>query len=97
MKIKPNLFLYARLFAALCAMLVCAKATLAGEVTLEDNSILIAFDRDSGALIRLENKSTRWVIERRPELGVSFRLFAPLPNRRYNPSRPRAKATTPWK
>ena len=33
----------------------------------------------------MEDKSTHWVIERRPELGVSFRLFAPLPDRRYNP------------
>jgi hypothetical protein len=57
----------------------------AGEVTLEDDSLRVAFDTDSGALTRLENKTTHWVIERRPELGVSFRLFAPLPNRRWNP------------
>lgn len=45
----------------------------------------VAFDRDSGALSRLENKTTHWVIERRPDLGVAFRLFAPLPGRRWNP------------
>jgi len=33
----------------------------------------------------MESKLRHWVIERRPELGVSFRLFAPLPERRYNP------------
>jgi hypothetical protein len=75
-----------RLLAALC--LVTASAGLsafADEVTLEDNSILVAFDSDSGALTRLEDKAAHWTIERRHELGVSFRLFAPLPNRRYNP------------
>jgi len=57
----------------------------AGDVTLQDGSVLVAFDSNSGALTRLEDKSSNWVLERRPELGVSFRLFAPLPNRRYNP------------
>jgi len=57
----------------------------AGDVTLEDNSVLVSFDSDSGALTRFEDKTAHWLIERRPEFGVSFRLFAPLPNRRYNP------------
>lgn len=47
--------------------------------------MLAAFDSDSGALIRMEGKLKHWVIERRPELGASFRLFAPRPERRYNP------------
>lgn len=55
------------------------------EVILQDEKLLVAFDSDTGALTRIENKSTHWIIERRPELGVSFRLFAPLPERRYNP------------
>ena len=42
------------------------------------------FNSESGALIRMENKATHWIIERRPELGISFRLFVPLLNRRYN-------------
>ncbi len=62
-----------------------AQSVRAGEVTLEDDSLRVSFDLDSGALTRLENKTTHWVIERRPELGASFRLFAPLPTRRYNP------------
>jgi hypothetical protein len=49
---------------------------LGGELTLKDNSLLVSFDTDSGALTRLENQSTHWVIEQRPELGVSFRLNA---------------------
>ncbi len=42
------------------------------------------FDAQSGALTRMERKSPRWAIQRRPELGVSFRLFVPLPHRRDN-------------
>lgn len=52
---------------------------------LQDNALSVSFDSDSGALTRFEDKSAHWVIERRPEFGVSFRLFAPLPTRRYNP------------
>lgn len=66
-------------------LLLPRHAAFADEVTLEDNSLLVAFDSDSGALTRLVDKTTGWVIERRPELGVSFRLFAPLPDRRWNP------------
>jgi hypothetical protein len=85
MNIKLKASLPAWLLAAMCLLVVSGKAAPAGEVTLEDNSILAAFDSDSGALTRMENKSTHWIIERRPELGVSFRLFAPLPERRFNP------------
>ena len=60
------------------------RSVFAGEVTLEDDSLRVAFDTDSGALTRLEDKASHWVIERRPELGVSFRLHAPLPDRRDN-------------
>jgi hypothetical protein len=57
---------------------------LGGEVVLEDAELRVAFDSISGALVRMERKSSRWVIERRPELGVSFRLFVPLSKRRDN-------------
>ena len=59
-------------------------AEVAGEVVLQDEELLVAFDAVSGALVRMERKSTHWPIERRPALGVSFRLHAPLPNRRAN-------------
>lgn len=76
--------------AASLALLVCAApGARAGNVTLQDNHLLVSFDSDSGALVRMEAKTTdhnsNWIIERRPELGVSFRMFAPLPNRRWNP------------
>ena len=63
---------------------LAGQSALAGEVTVEDNQLRVAFDENSGALTRLEYLSTHWIIERRPELGISFRLHAPLPDRRDN-------------
>lgn len=54
------------------------------ELVLEDDAILVAFDRRSGALTRLHRKSTGWAIQRRPGLGLSFRFLAPIPGRRDN-------------
>jgi hypothetical protein len=76
-----------RNFAAfiLCIFAISAQlSAFAGEVKLEDKSFLVTFDTDSGALTRLENKSTHWTIERRPELGASFRLNAPLADQKDN-------------
>jgi hypothetical protein len=63
---------------------IAQAAAAAGEVVLQDSEVLVAFDAGSGALTRMERKSTQWNIERRPALGVSFRLHAPLPERRTN-------------
>ncbi|MDR1096932.1 MAG: DUF6259 domain-containing protein [Tannerella sp.] len=65
------------------AVAATVKAQDAGLV-LQDESILVAFDRHTGALVRMENKHTGWIIERRPELGISFRMHVPLEERRYN-------------
>jgi hypothetical protein len=54
------------------------------EIVLEDEELFVALDRSTGALTQLKRKSTGWVIERRPELGVSFRMLAPLPHQRAN-------------
>ena len=54
------------------------------ELLLEDEFLRIAFDTGSGALIGMQEKSNGWIIQRRPELGVSFRLHAPLAHRRDN-------------
>ncbi len=59
-------------------------AAMAGEVVLEDSEFLVAFDPVSGALTRMEHKPTHWIVERRPALGVSFRMLVPLPGRRAN-------------
>ena len=63
---------------------VAQPTASANEVVLQDRMLLVAFDAQSGALTRMERKSPRWTIQRRPELGVSFRLFVPLPHRRDN-------------
>ena len=82
---RTTRFLQGQFRAVMCFMTVVAvSSVLAGQLVLEDNQMLVAFDTDSGGLTRLENKSTHWIIERRPELGVSFRLHAPLPGRRDN-------------
>jgi hypothetical protein len=85
MNTMSNLLQLLRRLGVCILIIGSSLPVLAGEVTLEDHSLRVTFDSDSGALTRLENKTTHWVIERRPELGVSFRLYAPLPNRRYNP------------
>lgn len=59
-------------------------AVMAGEVILQDDNLLVAFDPGTGALVRMERKSTRWPVQRRPAFGVSFRMLAPLPDRRDN-------------
>jgi hypothetical protein len=55
-----------------------------GDIVLEDKELLVAFDKTTGAVTRIERKSTHWAVQRRAELGISFRLLAPLPGRRDN-------------
>src|SRR5215469_12324458 len=71
--------------AILLGIMAVSAPLYASDITLQDDRVSVSFDSDSGALTRFEDKSAHWVIERRPEFGVSFRLFAPLPTRRYNP------------
>ena len=71
-------------FPASAEIYPTAQSAPPEDVVLEDKEILVAFDSASGALTRFHRKSTQWTIQRRPELGVSFRLFAPLPHRRDN-------------
>lgn len=76
---------WSRTPAVLIALVFAISSrAFAGEVKLEDESLLAVFDAASGALTRLENKSTRWVIEGRPELGISFQLNALMPAQRDN-------------
>jgi len=82
---KMNSCLSRRLLLALGAVSVLAgHSVFAAQVELQDEKCLIAFDSNSGALTRWEDKATHWILERRPELGISFRLLAPLPDRRDN-------------
>lgn len=59
-------------------------ADIAGEVVLEDREFLVAFDPITGALTRMEHKPTKWIVERRPALGASFRMLVPIPGHRAN-------------
>jgi hypothetical protein len=54
-------------------------------IILENEEIEARFDRGSGALILLAYKPTGWMIQRRPNLGESFRGFVPAQARNYNP------------
>ncbi|HEX7362393.1 MAG TPA: DUF6259 domain-containing protein [Bryobacteraceae bacterium] len=56
----------------------------ASEVALENSHFRVTFDSATGALTGLERKASGWKIHRRPELGASFRMLAPLPTRRDN-------------
>lgn len=83
--LKKNSFLPVLVFAVLCStMISITRSVYAQEIVIQDDSMLVAFNSRSGALVRMERKSTQWTVERRPELGASFRLFVPLPNRRDN-------------
>jgi hypothetical protein len=83
-QLTKTIYLKRILAVGLIAMISACLPVLAKEVTLKDKSVLVSFDSQSGALTRLENLSTQWVIEQRPDLGISFRLNVPLENQRDN-------------
>ncbi len=66
------------------AMHPSTTAPLTAGVTLEDSELRVTFDPVSGALASLANKRSHWMIQRRPELGISFRMQAPLRGRHDN-------------
>src|SRR5215472_271077 len=84
MKTKP-LRLAPSLAALTTVITILASPLSAREVVLQDDQLRVSFDSHTGALTGLENKTTHWVIERRPEQAMALRLFAPLPDRRWNP------------
>lgn len=47
-------------------------------IELETGSLLLRFSERNGALVSMVSKKTGWVIERRPELGLSWRLLVPV-------------------
>jgi Domain of unknown function (DUF6259) len=83
MLLKQSYLIRIMILIFIC-MLSCIQYVYGGQIILQDKKILVAFDSETGALVRMEDKSTNWMIERRAELGISFRLFVPMPNRRYN-------------
>lgn len=54
--------------------------------TLENDEVRISFDAESGAITAFVYKKTGWQIQHSPQLGESFRVFAPAPDRSYNPA-----------
>jgi hypothetical protein len=54
-------------------------------VSIEDADAQVDFDGVSGALIGFTNKRTGWHIQTSAQSGESFRIFAPTPDRSYNP------------
>ncbi|HEV2330436.1 MAG TPA: hypothetical protein VGY56_16765 [Verrucomicrobiae bacterium] len=60
--------------------LLATTSALAREITLKNESWIIAFDSQSGALTRLESKSPPWTIEGNPKLGASFWMNAQSPD-----------------
>lgn len=71
--------------SALCIVTMWAGQSAIGrEVVLQDSKILVGFNSETGALTRLVDKTTGWTMERRPQLGLSFRMLVPLSNRQDN-------------
>lgn len=46
--------------------------------------MLVAFSSETGARTRLVDNTNNWTIEGRPNLGISFRMLVPLPDRQDN-------------
>jgi hypothetical protein len=58
----------------------------AKKITLENESVRVSFDARTGALTELVVKKRGWEIQKFPELGESFVLFAPTAERSDNPT-----------
>lgn len=54
-------------------------------IALENEHLALQFDRHTGALLEFTDKTTGRHWQTRPELGESFELFVPTPERHYNP------------
>ncbi|MFA9392128.1 MAG: DUF6259 domain-containing protein [Prolixibacteraceae bacterium] len=54
-------------------------------ITLENNDVKAVFDKETGALVELSGKSNDWQFQQRHELGLSFQLLVPAPDKRNNP------------
>src|ERR1700722_20984177 len=52
---------------------------------LEDSTVRAVFDGQTGAWLDFQHKPTGWKIQRRPELGQSFRAYATWKDRLFNP------------
>lgn len=69
-------------FTILSSLFTCSAK--ASDIELKDGKLKVVFNDETGAIIRLEDLETGWVIDRRASLGISFRMHAPLADRRFN-------------
>jgi hypothetical protein len=58
---------------------------LTDRIVLENEDVKVVFNKETGALSELTAKNTQWQFQKRKELGISFQLLVPLPQRRNNP------------
>ncbi|HEX7754500.1 MAG TPA: hypothetical protein VF421_04105, partial [Niabella sp.] len=65
-------------------LLIKPGSGMASDIELQDKKLKVVFDSETGAITKLENVQTGWVINRRAALGISFRMHAPLADRRFN-------------
>jgi len=63
---------------------ITASKANASDIELKDSKLKVTFNAETGAITRMENIETGWVIDRRAELGISFRMHAPMADRRFN-------------
>ena len=54
------------------------------DIQLENETLKAAFSPETGALLSLTSKQTGWDIHARRELGLSFKMHVPIPDRRNN-------------
>jgi len=54
-------------------------------IVLENEDIKAVFSKKTGALLELTGKNNSWQFQKNPELGLSFQLLVPLPEKRNNP------------
>lgn len=53
-------------------------------ITLRNKWLTAVFAEENGALVSLVHQTTGWQLLGRPELGLSFRMLLPLPDRCWN-------------
>lgn len=47
-------------------------------ITLDTGNLFLEFDREKGTLVSLRSRLTGWIIHRRRELGLSWRMLVPV-------------------
>jgi Domain of unknown function (DUF6259) len=62
-----------------------SKKIIIDEIVLENNELKAVFNKNTGALTGVTGKTAEWQFQKRAELGISFQLLVPLPQKRNNP------------